>query len=190
MIVLITLALVACAFIFLRKPKASQSEPVRHFEIHKDDSMWTFTVRPTGFVMPVAWMALIPGALVAVFVTALWVTAGHDLDRSGGVFFAAWLLGAALAFGPMRKRAQVKAAGTTFSVGPGGVILANGGGVTITGQYVLNRRNSAAYGKPAAHAHVVSLDVDGVTYVLAEGMTDPQSMALYHEVGRRLRGDP
>jgi len=191
MLVLITLALVVCAFVFLRKPQTkTHPEPVRHFEVRHEDGLWTFTVRPNGIAMPATLLAMLPGAALAVFVIGLWLAAGHDLDGSGVLFFTAWVAGTLLCLGPMRKRAQVKAAGTTFSVGTGTVILASGDGVLISGQYVLNRNNSAAYGQPAAYAHFVSLDVDGVSYVLADGMTDPQSMALYHEVGRRLRGDP
>jgi hypothetical protein len=139
--------------------------------------------------VPVVILAALPAAVAAVLATAWWIMIGHDLDRSAGFFFGAWAISTALAWAPMRRRAKTKAAGTTFSVGQGGVLLPSGGFIPISGQYVLTRRNTAPYGQ-GAHAHRLDLDVEGVTYTLAGEMDDPQSMALYHEVGRRLRGDP
>lgn len=190
MLVLVVLAAVIGCFVFLRRKESAHPAPVRHFEVRQEDGLWAFTVRPTGFAVPTILMAMLPGALIAIVVTAFWMALGHDLDHSGVPFFAAWLAGTALRLGPARRRAEAKARGVTFSVGHGGVVLPSGATVAITGQYVLNRRNAAAYGQPAAYAHYVSLDVDGVTYILAENMADVPSMALYHEVGRRLRGDP
>lgn len=74
-------------------------------------------------------------------------------------------------------------------MGVGGVLLPNERLLPITGQYVLSHRNDAPV-RSGSQAHRVDLDLDRVSYTLAGGMSDAQSMSLYHEVGRRLRGDP
>jgi hypothetical protein len=89
-----------------------------------------------------------------------------------------------------QRRARKRAFGTRFTIGPGCVLLANGEFIPVLGQYVLTRRNTSSYGAPAAFAHRLDVGVEGTTYVLADGMSDEQSMALYREVGRRMRGDP
>ncbi|KJV31285.1 hypothetical protein [Luteibacter yeojuensis] len=47
-----------------------------------------------------------------------------------------------------------------------------------------------ARGACAAFRNRLNLGVGGVTYVLADGMNQDQSMSLYHEIGRRMRGAP
>ena len=188
MMVLCVLAAVIACLVFLRKPKSDLPSPVRHFDVRQDGPLWVFTVRPSGLVLPAVILAAIPGAAIAILVTASWLSVGHDLNGSGGFFFSSWLVFTALAWVPMRRRAQAQAEGVSFSVGVTGILLSSEQFLPILGQYVLTRRVSQD-SRPE-HAHRVDIDVDGVSYTLAGGMGDQQSMALYHEVGRRLRGDP
>jgi hypothetical protein len=78
--------------------------------------------------------------------------------------------------------------GGPFAVKLGAVRLANGQHVSILDHFSVQRRNTKISGVSDI-AYYVDLDVAGQNYVLAGGMTDNQSMAVYHQVNRRINGE-
>lgn len=142
---------------------------------------------------PYAITALIPAAIAATALTALWIAMGHEFEQSAWVWWLGVLAGVVGFHRLVRERDERvrKIQKAPFAVTGGIVRLPTGGEILVTGQFMVTRRNSAPYGHSAtAHAHHVDLDFGGRTYTLAGGMSDAQSMAVYHEVMRRLKGDP
>lgn len=157
------------------------------------DGWFEITALPFRPPTPYAIIALIPAAIAATALTALWIALGHAVEGSAWVWWLGVLVGVAGFHRLVRERDERlrKIQPRPFAVTGGIVRLPSGEEILIRGQFIVTRRNSSPYGHPAtAHAHHVDLDVDGRTYTLAGGMSDPQSMAVYHEVMRRLKGEP
>ena len=194
MTVLILVGLAALCLWVFRGAKAAQPQaPIKHFEVREDNGLWRFQVAPGPPATPYTILAMIPAAVAAVAVTALWVLAGHDLAGAAWTFFLPLAILTPVFRVPIRardRRIRRMPRNPSFVIGQGLVVLPDGGDLQIAGQYVVTRRNSVPYGMPAAYGHHVDIDYNGVSYTLAGGLADQPSMALYHEVNRRLRGEP
>lgn len=157
------------------------------------DGWFAITALPAPPATPYAISALIPAAFAAAVLTAIWVIGGHSFEASAWFFWITLMLGVMLFRPLMRRRdhAVRNVRPAPFHVRLAGVRLPDGEEIFINAQYAVTRRNSAPYGHSAtADAHHVDVDVEGVTYVLAGGMDDQTSMAVYNQVRRRLKGEP
>lgn len=164
----------------------------RYFVETPADGWFEINAPPSPPATPYSIVALIPAAIAAAAVTFLWILAGHDFESSAWVFWLALIATVPLFRHVVRARDhRVRSIQPgPFAVGGGMVRLPDGRELLISGQFVVTRRNSAPDGHSAtAHAHHVDLEFDGMCHTLAGGLSDPASMAVYHQVMRRLKGE-
>ncbi len=190
----VVVVLVVFKLLRRRPPLSGPAPGRRHFtEVTDADGWFAITAVPAPPTTPFAVAALLPAVAAAVVLTALWVAFGHSFEASAWFFWITLTLGVVV-FRPMAQRRDHRIRNiqpAPFHVRHAEVRLPTGEELFINGMYAVTRRNSAPYGHPStASAHHVDLDLDGVTYVLAGGMDDQSSMAVYHQVLRRLKGEP
>lgn len=167
------------------------SGPMTHYTETQKDGWFLIKARPAPMATGPALAALFGAVVAATVLTVVVSDPGRHINIAGAIWFISAIglgfLFAKWAVAADRRKRNIPTG--DFGVQRGAVWLPNGTNLFITGQFTVNRRNTNHPGVMAT-AHYVALDYEGKSYVLAGGLTDAQSMAVSHEVYRRLNGEP
>lgn len=188
---LFALALVVVmVLIVLARRRSPSGTSVRHFTETEDGGWYVIDAKPAPGQWQARLMAYGVAGVIAIGTTLFFEPA----NTSEGASQLIWLL-TTVALSPLTwplfrkaywKKRNIQ--GGPFAVKLGAVRLANGQQVSILDHFSVQRRNTKVSGVSDI-AYYVDLDVAGQSYVLAGGMTDNQSMAVYHQVNRRINGE-
>lgn len=167
------------------------SRSITHFEETQKDDWYLISVTPPPMATGPALAALFGAVVLATVLTAIVSDPSRHINIAGAIWFISVIglgfLFAKWAVAADRRKRNIPTG--DFGVQRGAVWLPDGKTVFVKGQFSVNRRNTNVPGVMGT-AHYVALDYEGKSYVLAGGMTDAQSLAVYNEVYRRLNGEP
>lgn len=189
MLVALTLVVIVVLIVLARR-RSTGSPTVQNFTETEEGGWYVIDAKPA----PGQWQARLMAYGIAG-VMAIGTTLVFEPARtSEGASQLIWLL-TTVALSPLTwplfrkwywKKRNIQ--GGPFAVKLGAVRLANGQQVSILDHFSVQRRNTKVSGVSDI-AYYVDLDVAGQNYVLVGGMTDNQSMAVYHQVNRRINGE-
>lgn len=168
------------------------SAPVSYYEETQNDGWYVIRARPAPMATGPALAALFGAVVAATVLTGVISDPSRNINLAGAIWFVLVIglgfVAARWALASDRRKRNIPEGGS-FGVQRGAVSLPNGKTIFVTGQFAINRRNTGASGSMGI-AHHVDLDYEGKAYTLAGGLTDAQSMSVYHEVFRRINGNP
>lgn len=189
MVFVLTLVVIGVVIVLVRRALRPISS-VRHFTEAEQDGWYVIDAKPAPGPGSIWFVAYLVAGFIAIGITLVFVS----LQPSEGELLLIWLV-STIAFSaltlPLLHKFYLKKRnfhGRPFAVKRGAVRLANGHHVYIQDHYAVGRRNTNAQGLDHI-AYYVDLDVAGQNYVLAGGMTDNQSTAVYNQVNRRISGE-
>ena len=188
---LFALALVVVVvLIVLARRRSPGGTSIRHFTETEDGGWYVIDAKPAPGQWQARLMAYGVSGVIAIGVTLILVSPRTSEGASQLIWLVTTVVLSPLTWPVFRRAYWKKRAiqGGPFAVKLGAVRLANGHHVSIHDHFSVQRRNTKDAGVSDI-AYYVDLDVAGQNYVLAGGMTDNQSMAVYHQVNRRINGE-
>lgn len=189
MLFVLTLIVIGVIIVLARR-RSNRSSSVRHFTETEQDGWYVIDAKPAPGQWQARLMAYGIAGVIAIGVTLVLVSPRTSEGASQLIWLVSTVALSPLIWPLFRKSYWKKRniQGGPFAVKLGAVRLANGHHVSIHDHFSVQRRNTKDAGVSDI-AYYVDLDVAGQNYVLAGGMTDNQSMAVYNQVNRRINGE-
>lgn len=189
MLVALTLVVIVVLIVLARR-RSTGSPTVQHFTETEENGWYVIDAKPAPGQWQARLMAYGVAGVMAIGTTLVFEPAHTSEGASQLIWLVSTVALSPLTWPLFRRPHWKKRAiqGGPFAVKLGAVRLANGEQVSILDHFSVQRRNTKVPGFGAI-AYYVDLDVAGKNYILAGGLSDNQSMAVYNQVNRRINGE-